>query len=115
MTKTTRAELDPLIGEPDRFQVIEVPMRHPLPARSPGVSNDLHFPSHLLSDPLASFACGPRIDPDFFQAREHAFDGLQQEWDAFPVLAAGHMDHDFEQQTRRIDEEVSLPPRELSN
>src|SRR5215471_17958027 len=67
MTKTTRAELDPLIGEPDRFQATLVPMRHPLPARSPGVSNNLHFPSHLLSDPLASFACVPRIDPDFFR------------------------------------------------
>jgi hypothetical protein len=44
-----------------------------------------------------------------------ALDWLQKQWDALPILDLGAMDHHFKQQAQRIDQQVTLPSRELLN
>src|SRR5512135_1446406 len=88
-------------------------MRHPLSTGWPAMAHDLNFPSHLFFDPLPPLACVALIHPHFFHTRKQVLDRLKQGRHAFPILDIGLMDRHFEQQTRRIDEDVSLPAREL--
>lgn len=83
-------------------------MRHPLASRALWVPNDFDLPSHLLLDPLASLPGVALVHPYFSHAGKHAFDRLQQELHAFPILKIGRMDGCLEDQARRIDEEMSL-------
>src|SRR5438067_4696310 len=88
-------------------------MRHPLPTSWPAMAHHLNFPSHLFFDPLPPLACIALIHPHFFHTRKQTLDRLQQERHTLSILDIGLMDHHVEEQTRRIDEDVSLPSRQL--
>jgi hypothetical protein len=78
---------------------------------SPGVFNDLHFPTERLLDPgnKASFVVGT-IGPDEFEARKATLERVQQEFAACVILDIGFMHQHLENQAIRINEQVPLSP-----
>src|SRR3989442_4555589 len=77
------------------------------------MADHLHSPPHLPNDPLPPLSCVALIHPHFFQPRKQALDRLQQERHTFPILDIGLMDHHFEKQTCRINQNMSLPARQF--
>jgi hypothetical protein len=84
------------------------PRPDPHPTWSRGMAHHFDFPSYLLLNPLPSFPCLRRIDPHFFQAGKDPFDRLQEQIYTLTGLKAGYMDDDFDEQSHRIDEDLSL-------
>src|SRR6266478_7030073 len=87
--------------------------KNPHPARTGGMADHLHLPAHVLFDPDAPASRVGIVDPDFLYTGKLAFDWLQKQWDAFPILELGAMHHHFQQQAQRIDQQVTLTSREL--
>src|SRR5260370_25319761 len=92
---------------------------HPRPdphaTRTARMADPLYLPTHVLFDPGAPGSGVGIVDPDLLHARKLAFDWLQKQWDALPILQLGAMHHHFQQQAQRVDEQVTLPSRELLN
>jgi hypothetical protein len=94
MTKTTRTEFDPFIGEPDCAHIREVPHvsthspRDLQGCRTTSTSHPIYSAIH--SRPLPVY---PESTQTFAHAGEHAFDWLHEPRDTFPILEVGHMDH----------------------
>ena len=80
--------------------------KHPHPARTAGMADHLYLPAHVLFDPGAPGSRVAIVDPDLLYTRKLAFDWLQKEWDALPILELGAMHHHFEQQAQGIDQQV---------
>src|SRR5260221_9180048 len=85
----------------------------PHAARTAGMADHLYLPTHVLFDPGAPGSCIGIVDPDLLHTRKLAFDWLQKQWDALSILELGAMHHHFQQQAQRIDQQVTLPSREL--
>src|SRR5260370_10700137 len=77
------------------------------------MADHLHLPPHVLFDPGAPGSGVGIVDPDLLHAGKLAFDWLQKQWDALPILELGAMHHHFQQQAQRIDQQVSFASREL--
>ena len=84
-------------------------MRHPFSTGWPAMAHDLHFPPHLLFEPLSSFACVSLIHPHFFHAGEEPFDWLQKQRHTLPVLDIGFMHNHFEHESGGIDKKMPFP------
>ena len=101
---------------PFKQAVIDLLAREdPHAARTAGMADHLHLPAHVLFDPGAPSSRVAIVDPDLLHTGKVAFDWLQKQWDALPILELGAMHHHFEQQTQRIDQQVSLASGELLN
>ena len=87
--------------------------KHPHATWTPGMPNHLRRPTHLFLDPSPPGSRVGTVDPDFLHARKLPFDRFQQELDALANLEIGGMDHHFEQQSHRIDEQVAFASRQL--
>jgi len=79
------------------------------------MADHLHLPPHVLFDPGAAGSGVAIVDPDLLHAGKVALDWLQQQRDALSILDIGGMDHHFEQQAQRVDEEVPFASRQLLN
>jgi hypothetical protein len=70
------------------------------------MADHLHLPAHVLFDPDAPGSGVAIIDPDLLDARELAFDRLQELLDTLSILDVSTMYDHVEQQAPCVDEQV---------
>src|SRR5713226_8184834 len=99
---------------PFKQAVIDLLAREdPHATRTAGMADHLHLPAHVLFDPGAPASRVAIVDPHLLHAGKLAFDRLQEQRDALSILDISTMHHHFEQQSQRIDQDVSFASGEL--